>query len=64
MLVWTYEEGTWDGRVYSSVADVSWVLAGPPPPRPDPPAIFAGSLPRFFPALDYIRRCADEGRAD
>ena len=36
MLVWTYEEGTWDGRVYSSVADVSWVLSGPPPPPSHP----------------------------
>ena len=25
MLAWTNEEGTWDGIVYSSIADASWV---------------------------------------
>ena len=51
MIVLAYEEGTWDGRVYSSIADASWVLSGPPPsphpphphPHPPPPP-FSSSL--------------------
>ena len=56
------EEETLDGRVYSSIADASWVLSGPrPSPPPGPLPLWA--LGQHIEAqLDLAKQRLDEQR--